>query len=68
VLIRRLQARTKEQTNAALRQAIEQFGRRAKTITLDNGTEFDGQEAVESWKSDDDVCSFATRRVRSFSP
>ena len=47
VLIRKLHARTKEQTTPALKHAIRSMRRCFKTVTLDNGTEFHGYEEVE---------------------
>jgi len=47
VVIKKLQARTKEQAALALRAAIDQIKRWCKTITLDNGTEFHDYESVE---------------------
>lgn len=47
VLIRKLAARTKEQTSQALLVAIRKLRSWFKTITLDNGTEFHGFQEVE---------------------
>jgi len=48
VMIKKLGARSKEQAAWALRQAIHEMGRRIKTITLDNGTEFHDYKVVET--------------------
>jgi IS30 family transposase len=45
--IEKMTARTKEQANAAMTRAIRKLCCPVKTITLDNGTEFHGFEAVE---------------------
>lgn len=47
VVMKKLSARTKDQTSRALRSAIAQLRGRVKTITLDNGTEFHDYERVE---------------------
>jgi IS30 family transposase len=47
-VIKKLRARNKEQTTAALLQAIRERPALFKTITLDNGTEFHGYEHVEA--------------------
>jgi len=47
VMIKKLSARTKEQAAAALSQLLQALGRRVRTITLDNGTEFHDYENVE---------------------
>ena len=47
VQIRKLSARTKEQATAQMKKAISRQRKLFKTITLDNGTEFHGYEAVE---------------------
>ena len=50
VIIEKMSARTKEQTNAAMLRAITKMPSRFKTITLDNGTEFHGYKEVEAAK------------------
>ena len=45
--IEKMSARTKEQTNAAMKRAIHKLCCPVKTITLDNGTEFHGFQAIE---------------------
>lgn len=47
VAIQKMSARTAEEASTALGRAIMKFGRRIKTITLDNGTEFHGYKEVE---------------------
>ena len=47
LVIKKLSARTKEQAAVALGQAISELGRRVRTITLDNGTEFHDYARVE---------------------
>lgn len=42
-----LQARTKEEANDAIARGILKLGKKVKTITADNGTEFHGYKAVE---------------------
>jgi IS30 family transposase len=48
VMIKKLRARSKEQAAWALRTAILEMGKRIKTITLDNGTEFHDYKTVET--------------------
>jgi IS30 family transposase len=47
VVIKKLTARTKEQASAALARAIIGLGKRVRSITLDNGTEFHDYKSVE---------------------
>ena len=47
VVIKKLIARTMEQASTALARAIIGLGRRVRTITLDNGTEFHDYKSVE---------------------
>lgn len=47
-VIKKLNARNKEQTTAGLLKAIRERPTLFKTITLDNGTEFHGYEQVEA--------------------
>jgi IS30 family transposase len=47
VIIKKITARTVEQVNAACISAINEHGRRFKTITFDNGTEFHGYKVLE---------------------
>lgn len=58
VIILKLRARNKEQVNRALLRAIARHPDVFKTITLDNGTEFHGYEAVERKRPV--KCYFAT--------
>ena len=46
-IIKKLVARNVEQANQAMRRAIQRLNDRFRTITLDNGTEFHGYQAVE---------------------
>lgn len=47
VVIKKLTARTKEQASSALARAIIGLGKRVRSITLDNGTEFHDYKSVE---------------------
>ena len=44
----KMRARTKEEANRALEEVLKRHGRRIKTITFDNGTEFHGYEQIEA--------------------
>jgi IS30 family transposase len=47
VIIKKITARNVEQVNKACAKAIKEHGRRFKTITFDNGTEFHGYKTLE---------------------
>ena len=46
-IIKKLSARTKEETTAALIEAIGEHRAKVRTLTFDNGTEFHGYKALE---------------------
>ena len=48
VIIKKITARTKEQVTAACIAAIQEHGRKFKTITFDNGTEFHDYKIIEN--------------------
>lgn len=53
----KMNTRTKEEANRAIGLVLRKHGRRIKTITFDNGTEFHGYEQIEA--SFDVKCYFA---------
>jgi len=57
VIIKKISARTSEQTTAAVIEAINEHPNLFKTITFDNGTEFHGYKEIES--ATGVVCYFA---------
>jgi IS30 family transposase len=58
VIIKKIKARNMKEVNAACISAIKEHGKKIKTITFDNGTEFHGYEALE--KLFPVKCYFAT--------
>ena len=58
VIIKKIRARTVEEVNRACIEAIREHGRRFKTITFDNGTEFHGYKKLE--EEFPVTCYFAT--------
>jgi IS30 family transposase len=58
VIIKKISARTVEQVNEVCIQAIKDHGKKVKTITFDNGTEFHGYKEIE--KETSIKCYFAT--------
>ena len=49
VIIKKCKERTAVEANMACSAAIREYGRKFRTITFDNGTEFHGYEALERW-------------------